>query len=210
MLRNVSALIVLSAAAVLGQPAAPPPVASVAAIDADLAQKLLNAKRVFVESFGDDTINKSLTAMVLDALRASKRYIITENREKADLILKGTALEKTTQEYHALASATSVSGAAGGHKSNVVGTPNLVVGSSQGGFASHSAAIDDSQASIETIETARVAVRLLTPDGDVVWSTTQESRGGKYKGATGDVAEKVVKELLRELERLTKAKGEPG
>jgi hypothetical protein len=203
VLRNFSVLIALAATSLLAE-SSPPPSQTVAAIDADLAQKLLNAKRVFVESFGDDGVNKSLTAMVLDSLRTSKRFIITENREKADLILKGTALEKTTQEYHALGSATSVAGAASGHSSTVVGTPNVVVGSSQGGSVSHSAAIEDSQASTETIETARVAVRLVTPDGDIVWSTTQESRGGKYKGAAGDVAEKVVKELVRELDRLSK------
>jgi len=208
MLAQCSALLAVVLIPALAQPPAPPANSSVAAMDADLAQKLLNAKRVFVESFGDHAVNKSLTAMLLDALRTSKRYIITENREKADLILKGTALEKTTQEYHALASATSVAGAAGAHNSSVIGTPNLVTSSSQGGFAAHSAAIDDSQASTETIETARVAVRLVTPDGDMVWSTTQESRGGKYKGATADVADKVVKELARELDRLTKTTGE--
>lgn len=52
-----------------------------------------------------------------------------------------------------------------------------------------------------------IAVRLVTPEGDVVWSTTQESRGAKYKSATADVADKIVKELARELERLGKANG---
>ena len=204
MSRRIAIFIAISGALALAQQTSPPANPSVAAIDADLAQKLVRAKRVFVESFGDDAINKSLTAMVLDSLRTSKCFIVTENREKADLILKGAALEKTTQEYHALGSATSVAGAAGGHSSSITGTPNLVTGSSHGGFSAHSATIDDSQASTETVETARVAVRLVTQDGDVVWSTTQESRGGKYKGATGDVADKVVKELVRELERLRK------
>ena len=208
MMEKLATLLVVELAAAFAQQPGPAANSSVAMIDADLAQKLLSAKRVFVESFGDDPISKSLAAMLLDSLRSSKRFIVTENRDKADLILKGTALEKTTQEYHALASATSVAGAAGGHSSSVTGTPNLVVGSSHGGFASHSAAIDDSQASTETIETARAAVRLATPDGDVVWSTTQESRGGKYKGATADVADKIVKELSRELDRLSKPKTE--
>ena len=207
MLKALSAVLALALIPVSAGQSGSAANLSVAAIDADLAQKLLSAKRVFVESFGDDPVSKSLTAMVLDALRSSKRSIITENREKADLILKGTALEKTTQEFHAIGSATSVAGAAGGHSASVVGTPNVVTGSSHGGFASHSAAIDDSQASTETIETARVAVRLVTPEGDVVWSTTQESRGGKYKGATADAAERIVKELGRELDRL-KARGE--
>jgi hypothetical protein len=54
-----------------------------------------------------------------------------------------------------------------------------------------------------------VAVRLVSPDGDVVWSTTQESKGAKYKGATADVAEKVVKQLLRDLDKLSKPAAMP-
>src|SRR5260370_24025051 len=84
-------------------------------LDTELTDKLLKAKRVYLDSFGDDAINKALQAMVLDALRASKRFIVTENKEKAYLIMKGAALEKTTLESHALGSATSVASAAGGH-----------------------------------------------------------------------------------------------
>src|SRR4051812_46655035 len=104
------------------QQSSPPANSSVAAIDRELTLKLVNAKRVFVDSFGEDLVSKSLAATLLDAIRTSKRYIITENREKADLILKGTALERTTQEFHALGSATSVAGAAGGYSSTVNGT----------------------------------------------------------------------------------------
>jgi hypothetical protein len=47
-----------------------------------------------------------------------------------------------------------------------------------------------------------LVVRLVSSDGDVLWSTTQESKGAKYKGATADAAEKAVKELLWDLEKL--------
>jgi curli biogenesis system outer membrane secretion channel CsgG len=174
----------LSATA-FGQQSVPPASQSVEAIDAELAQRLLNAKRVFVESFGEDAVSKALAAMLSDAIRTSRRFIITENRDKADLILKGTAIEKTSQELHAIGS-SSVAGASG-----------------------RRSGIEDSQASTETIDNAKVAVRLLTPDGDVAWSTTQESLGAKYKSAMADVADKVMKELARELERLSRAKTQP-
>ena len=140
--------------------------------------------------------------MIVDALRSSHRFIVTENKEKADLILKGAALEKTSQELHAIGSATAVAGAAGGHSASVVGNGGSVSGSSSGGFAAHSLGIEDSQASTETINDARVAVRLVSSDGDVVWSTTQESKGAKYKGASADVSDKIVKQLLRDIEHL--------
>ena len=183
----------LSAAAIAAQQPAAPANASVGSIDAELAQKLLSAKRVFVDSFGESALDKTLAATVSDAIRDSRRFIVTENRAKADLILKGAALEKTSQELHSIGSATSVAGASG---------------STSGGFGAHAAGIDDAQSSTETINDVRIAVRLVTPDGDVAWSTTQESRGGKYRSATADVADKVVKELARELDRLSKAKTE--
>jgi len=61
--------------------------------------------------------------------------------------------------------------------------------------------IDDSQSSIETVNDARASVRLISKDGDMVWSTTQESKGAKYKGAIADVADKIVKQLMRDLAR---------
>jgi len=144
--------------------------------------------------------------MIIDAIGGSKRFIVTENKEKADLVLKGSAIEKTSEEFHALGSSTSVAGAAGGHSSSVTGHANgstaSVNGSSQGGFAARKMGISDSQASTETINDARVSVRLIAVDGDVVWSTTQESKGGKFKGASADAADKVVKQLLRDLSKL--------
>jgi hypothetical protein len=44
---------------------------------------------------------------------------------------------------------------------------------------------------------------------DVIWTTKQESKGAKYKGASADVADKVAKQLLRDLEKLEKARTAP-
>jgi hypothetical protein len=54
----------------------------------------------------------------------------------------------------------------------------------------------------ETINEARVAVRLVNSDGDVIWTTTQESKGAKYKGASADVADMCVKQLLRDIAKI--------
>ena len=147
----------------------------------ELAAKLLNVKRIYVESFGDDEESKSLQAMVINALDESKRFIVTENKDKADAILKGRSAEKTSQEVHATAEAT---------------------GEANGGRHSGQAmAIQDSKLSTQTIHEARLAVRLVSQDGDVIWSTTQESQGAKFKSSSADVADKVVKQLLHELDK---------
>jgi len=173
----------------LAQTPQPTPVSKLTALNTELTQILLTAKRVYVESFGEDQIDKSLQAMVVDAIRSTKRFIVTENKDKADLFLKGTALEKTSQELHALGSAVTVAGASANRHA----------------ASAHQASTADSQTNTETINDARASVRLVSKDGDVVWSTTQESTGAKYKGSTADVAGKIVKQLLRDIAKLEKS-----
>lgn len=170
--------------------------------DEEIATKLAKVKRVYIESFGEDVASKQAQAMVIDALTNSHRFIVTEKRETADAILKGVGLEKTSQELHATSEATAVGGAAGGHQATLSGGPGSISGSSSGGFVARSAGIAESQATTETINDARMAVRLVSSDGDVLWSTTQESKGAKYKGATADVAEKIAKQLLWDLDKV--------
>jgi curli biogenesis system outer membrane secretion channel CsgG len=176
--------------------------------EAILGDKLLHVRRIYVDSFGDDPIGKQIQAMVTNSLTESKRFIVTESKDKADAILKGIGLEKTSLEFHSSSEGTAVGGAAGHHSGSLYGSvangTGSISGSSQGGFAAHSAAISDSSASTETINDARAAVRLVDPDGDVIWTSTQESKGAKYKGASADVADKIVKQLLHDLEKLEK------
>ena len=187
------------AAAVRAKPAASPDT------DTDMAA-LLKVKRVFVDSFGDDPVSKELQSMIVSALVASKRFKVTENRERADAILKGIALEKTSQELHAFGESTSVGGASGAShgqvSGNVVNGTGSVSGSSTGGFISRHMGTSDSSVNTETVNEARIAVRLVNPDGDVIWTSTQESKGAKYMGASADVADKCVKQLLKDIEKL--------
>jgi curli biogenesis system outer membrane secretion channel CsgG len=169
---------------------------------AELDAKLLSMKRVYVDSFGDDAISKSLQAMVINALDESKRFIVTENKEKADAVLKGRSIETSSQELHGTGSGTHVAMAGGSESAHV----NPEGGSAHGGFAAKAMGIDDSTVSTETITEARLAVRLVSSDGDVIWSTTQESRGAKFKGASADVADKIVKQLLHDLDKAAPGK----
>jgi len=175
-------------------------------LEPDVADKLLKVKRIYVDSFGDDAASKQLQAMVINALVESKKFIITENKDKADAVLRGAALEKTSQELHASGDSTSVGAAAGAHSGSLSGSVangnGSVSGSSSGGFIARHMGTSDSVAATETINDARVAVRLVASDGDVIWATTKESKGAKYKGASADVADMIVVQLLRDLEKL--------
>jgi len=167
------------------------------------APDLLKIKRIYVDSFGDDPISREMQSMIVSALVASKRFVVTENRDRADAVLKGVALEKTSQEVHAFGEGTAVGGAHGAQHGEVNGSvvngTGSVSGTSNGGFSASHAAISDSSVNTETVDRARVAVRLVNADGDVVWTTTQESKGAKYKGASADVADMCVRQLLHDL-----------
>jgi len=182
-----------------------PAQSSASSADAELAGKVLKVRRIYVESFGDDKNSQILQAMVINSLAASKRFIITENKEKADAVLKGTAIEKSSQEVHAIGESTAVASAAGA----VSGSANRSSASISGASVAHAAGIEDSQLSTETIDRAAVAVRLIAADGDLIWATTQESRGAKFKGASADVADKVVKQLLHDIERFKRTASNP-
>jgi curli biogenesis system outer membrane secretion channel CsgG len=166
----------------------------------------VKVKRIYVDSFGDDPISKEMQSMIVSALVASKRFTVTENRNRADAVLKGVALEKTSQELHAYGDSTAVGGAAGSHHGEVNGSvvngTGSISGSSNGGFVAHHSAISDSSVNTETIDRARVAIRLVNTDGDVIWTTTQESKGAKYKGASADAADMCVKQLVRDIAKL--------
>jgi curli biogenesis system outer membrane secretion channel CsgG len=205
---------VLLATAMLSQSPSPPATKEVATQAVPTANKdpdtdpgaLLKVKRIYVDSFGDDLISRELQSMIVSSLVATKRFKVTENRERADAILKGVALEKTSQELHAYSESTAVGTAGGGSHGEVSGSVvngnGSISGSSSGGFAAHHMGTSDSSVHTETINEARVAVRLVNSDGDVIWTSTQESKGAKYKGASADVADKCVSQLLRDVEKL--------
>lgn len=173
---------------------------------ADVGLELFQVRRVYVESFGTTEAAQQLQAMVIASITESKRLKVTEDKTKADAILKGFASEKSSQEVHAYGSGTAVGTAGGGHSASISGSNGNISGSASGGFHAANSAIEDSSVNTETIDSAKASVRLVNADGDVIWTSTQESKGAKYKGASADVADKIVKQLLRDIEKAERIK----
>jgi hypothetical protein len=146
-------------------------------LEQGISSRLLQVKRIYVESLGDDPASRQLQALLIDAITASKRFVITENKDRADAIMKGVGTEKSSQELHATKEGT-------------------IVGTGRG-----AAGVSDSSTNTETITEAHLTIRLVSSDGDVLWSTEKESTGAKYKGASADVADAVVKQLVRDLDK---------
>jgi hypothetical protein len=157
--------------------------------DTEIATEFSRVKRIYVGKFGTDTPSRQLQAMVISELVKSKRFIVTENEKNADAILEGSGSQQTSHEYHSTSESTSVGGAS-------VGVAAAVA---------RRMGVGDSQSSSETVNHARLAVRLVVSKGeskgDVIWATTKESNGAKYEGASADVAGQVVKQLLWDLDK---------
>jgi len=68
---------------------------------------------------------------------------------------------------------------------------------------------NDSHHSRERKHEAYASVRLCNKDGDVLWSTTQESLGGKFRGASADVAAKIAHQITLDYQRARRADTPP-
>lgn len=162
-----------------------------AAAPATAASPVRRVKRIYVESFGTDADSRETQALIVTALVNSKSFVVTENRSRADAILRGEVIANRSQELHAYSEGTAVGGAAGSASANGDNATAAIV-------ARHLGA-SDSTVDTETVESATVTVRLVDPDGDVIWSTSEQSHGGKYEGAEASAADACVKQLLRDL-----------
>jgi len=144
-------------------------------------------------------------------MQNSKLFIVTENPERADTILRGAAEDLIyTDDFQSSDSVEIRGGAGAGNRDGSYRTG--VNSSTPSSSASHSLTLgagDREETNIkERKHEALATVRLVNKDGDVIWSTTQESNGAKFRGASADVADKVTKQFVADYDRLKKA-GQP-
>lgn len=164
---------------------------------------LLKIRRIYVEAFnGSDTANQ-VRDMIVAAVMATKLYLITENREKADAVLKGSAEDMVfTDRFE---SSDSISGNVALRTSDGAET----YAQRSGRAMSAGVGQRESTNIAERKHEATASVRLVNKEGDVVWSTTQESLGAKFRGASADVADRVAKKLMEDYQRARKGPSGP-
>ena len=175
-------------------PGSEPRVIDLSAGDANSngCQALLRVKRVYVDRFSGGETAPQIRDMLINALHASGLFAITEDEERADAILRGSAEDLVFTDVHQ--SADSLSARLS------LSTSDPVDKSTQTGRDSRSsgATIGENESTRiqERRHEASAAVRLVGKDGDVIWATTQESNGAKFHGASADVAQKISRQLL--------------
>ncbi len=171
------------------------------AAEEDPGRRLLEVRRIHVERLSGGEGADQIRDMIISSLQRTGLFVLTENPERADAFLRGSAEDLIYTDVYQSAEGIDARGAV------ALGTPRTSTGRYIGGrgvSASAGAGENESSRIQERKHEASAAVRLVDRDGDVLWSTIQESKGAKFRGAAADVAEKITRQLMADLERLRK------
>ena len=177
-----------------GAPGAP------AALETEAAglRQLLTVHRVYVDRLTGGETAAQMRDILISSLAGAGLFVLTEKEEKADAVIRGAAEDLVFTEVH-----TSSDGInAHANLGNRTGSGAYAKGAQAGLGIGET----ESDHSAERRHEAMATVRLVNRDGDVIWSTTQESLGGKFRGASADVAEKITSKLKDDIERARKLK----
>jgi hypothetical protein len=155
--------------------------------------QLLSIRRVYVDRFTGGETAAQMRDLIIASLEGAKLFVVTENQERADFVLRGAAEDLVYTEVHASSDGLQVRTQVGASRST-----------RERAYAGASGGENESNRSEDRRHEAMATVRLVNKDGDVIWSTTQESKGGKFRGASADVADKVAAKLADDFDRARK------
>ena len=161
----------------------------------DLSKQLLSVKRIYVDRLTGGETAAQMRDLIIASLNGAKLYVLTENPERADAVLRGAAEDLIyTDQFQSSDSVDLRSGIGTGTRST----------RTSAGARSLSVGVGDKESTDihERKHEALATVRLVNKDGDVIWSTTQESNGAKFRGASADVADKITRQLTADFERV--------
>jgi hypothetical protein len=174
----------------------------------DLSNQLLTIKRVYVDKLTGGETAAQMRDLIIGSLQGAKLFILTENQERADMSLRGAAEDLIFTDAFSSSDGLNIRGSS--NISSGSGTSSRYNGAGSGYDTRSGRAMSigvGEENSINTKERrheALATVRLVNKDGDVIWSTTQESNGAKFRGASADVADKITRQLTADVERLRK------
>ena len=169
------------------------------AIEQDSLRQLLTVRRVYVDRLNGGETAAQMRDMVIGSLQSARLFVLTENQDRADAVLRGSAEDLVFTEVHSSSEGINARANMGSSRSST----------SRGAYGGLGIGENESSRSAERRHEATAAVRLVNKDGDVIWSTTQESLGGKFRGASADVADKITRALADDFARARKLGNHP-
>jgi hypothetical protein len=168
--------------------------------------ELLTVKRVFVDRLTGGETAAQMRDLLISSLQNSKLFVLTENAERADAFMRGAAEDLVFTDQFQTSEGVRMSMGTGDSSGSTNSTrANGVTNSaSSRGSRRLNLGVSDSESTNihERKHEAMATVRIVNKDGDVIWSTTQESTGAKFRGASADVADKITKQLVADVDKL--------
>lgn len=149
--------------------------------------RLLEVTTIFVDPLNGSSGHTQIRDLLIGSLQRSGLVVVTEDETKADAFLRGSAEDLIYSDYYAERAGLNVRGA--------TSRSERESGESNYGAASFGIGETESTSRRERRHEALAAIRLVLKSGEVIWSTTQESPGEKFKGSSVAVADKVVAAL---------------
>jgi hypothetical protein len=189
------ALLWLAFGGLIARAADPPP--STATLEEHSLRQLLTIRRVFVDRMTGGETAAQMRDILISTLEGAKLFILTENQERADVVLRGGSEDLVFTDTHTSSDSINAHMNAGTGRTST---------KSSGPYGGVGVGDNESDHSTDRRHEAVAAVRLVNKDGDVIWSTTQESLGAKFRGASADVADKITGKLKEDFERARKLK----
>ena len=183
------ALWFLAPSAVTQEPPTP------AALEEGGLRELRNVRRVFVDRLTGGETAAQMRDILINSLETARIFVLTENQERADAFLRGAAEDLVFIETHSSSDSLNAHANFGTGRSS---------SASRGQYGGLGIGQSEDERSAERRHEAIAAVRLVNKDGDVIWATTQESLGAKFRGASADVADKIAAQLKQDFEKARK------
>ncbi len=168
-------------------------------IETETLVRLLDVRRVYVDRLSGGETAGQIRDMIISSLQAAKLFILTENQDRADAVLRGSAEDLVFTDTYSSSESLNARASAG-----MGSDPDRTSSDRRSRYGTVSVGDQESTRIAERKHEATAAVRLVSKEGDVLWSTTQESLGAKFRGASADVAEKVTRQLLRDYDSAKK------
>ena len=171
------------------------PATTATTIEEETLVRLLDVRRVFVDRLVGGETAAQLRDTIISSLQGAKLFVITENEERADTFLRGSGEDLVFTESHSSSDRLDARASAG-----LGSNPDQSAADRRSRSGTLSVGEQESTRMEERKHEATASVRLVSKNGDVLWSTTQESLGAKFRGASGDVADKITRQLVKDYE----------
>lgn len=175
----------------------------------DLSAQIPKIKRVFVDRLSGGETAAQMRDLIITALENTKLFVITENQERADAFLRGSAEDLIYTDQYQSSENVNMHGNSADSEGNSTDSRYNGAGSGTSSRSARSMGSGIGGGESTNIKERRhealATVRLVNKDGDVLWSTTQESNGGKFHGASAEVADKIARQLMAEVEKAKKS-----